>query len=123
MDNFLNQCPPRMSDARLFTDYRTATRREEYVKYINNIVRDDEYRLFLQQKAETIMDNEWNHYRKTKSCWTNQCLYNSPTRVHPSSFTNELKAYNSLKTQETKQKFACEPQNDYRATVTTGTTF
>ena len=60
MDNFFKNCPPKMNDSRHLTDYRTATRREEYIKYVNNVVRNDDHRLFLQQNADRFMNDEWN---------------------------------------------------------------
>lgn len=123
MDNFFKECPAKMSDGRLLTDYRTAVRREEYVKYINNIVRDDEYRLFLQGNAESIADNEWNYYKKNRSCWANECVHNYPTRVNPSSFVEEREKYDSLSNPNRQQKFVCAPKNDYRMSQTKSTKF
>ena len=40
-DNYFNNCPPIMSDGRLFTDYRTSVRANEYIKNINGIERDE----------------------------------------------------------------------------------
>ena len=69
MDNRYSGCPPKMSDGRLFADHRTATRTNEYIKYINNIKgSNDNYRLFLQDNAVKIMNKEWEHARQTKSC-------------------------------------------------------
>jgi hypothetical protein len=93
MDNFYNQCPPMMSDGRHFTDYKTATRRNEYIRYINNIVRDDQYRLFLQQNGEDIMDNVWDFHKKNTNCWANNCVHNYPTRVIPRQLAEERLAH------------------------------
>lgn len=123
MDNFFKECPAKMSDGRLLTDYRTPVRREEYVKYINNIVRDDEYRLFLQANAESIADNEWNYNKKNKSCWVNECVHTYPTRVHPPSFVEERMKHDLLSVPNRQQKFTCSPKNDYRMTQTKGTKF
>ena len=123
MDNFWKGCPAKMSDGRLLTDYRTAVRREEYVKFINNIIRDDEYRLFLQGNAESIADNEWNYYRKNRSCWVNECVHNYPTRVYPPWFAEEREKYDSLSNPNRKTKFVCAPKNDYRMAQTKETKF
>ena len=50
-----NVCPAKMDDGRYLQDFRSATRRDQYNKYINGIVRDDDYRLYLQQNGELIM--------------------------------------------------------------------
>ena len=123
MDNFWKGCPPKMSDGRLLTDYRTAVRRNEYVKFINNIIRDDEYRLFLQRNAEAIADNEWNYYRKNRSCWVNECIHNYPTRVYPPMFVEERLKYDSLSDPTRKIRFQCPPKSDYRMMETKDTKF
>ncbi|MBA42820.1 MAG: hypothetical protein CMF62_02285 [Magnetococcales bacterium] len=90
MDNFFQNCPPMMADGfRELTDYKMATRRNEYVKYINGIYRDDQYRLFLQQNGDKIMDNVWKYHRKNNSCWNTQCVHNYPTRQLPRQFGQE----------------------------------
>ena|ERR1700744_701928 len=122
-DNFFKGCPAKMEDARYLTDYRSAVRREEYVKYINGIVRDDDYRLFLQDNAETVMDKEWQYYRKNKSCWVNECIHNYPTRVFPPWFVEERLKYDSLHNPNRKVMFPCKPKSDYRMTDTKGTKY
>lgn len=125
MDNYYHKCPPMMSDGRLFTDFRTATRREETNKYINNIIRDDEYRLFLEQNADQIMDNIWDFNKKTKSCWQNECVHNYPTRVFPPWFVEERKAYDQLALPKDKRTkvYECQQFYDYRATQTKNTKY
>lgn len=117
MDNYFKQCPALMSDGRLFTDYRTPTRREEHIKYMNGVTRNDDYRMFLQQNAETIMDREWDSIKQTKSCNVNECIHNYPTRVNPPWFVEEINNFDSLP-KKNRKKFTCAPENDYRLTVT-----
>ena len=125
MNNFYKKCPPMMDDGRLFTDYRTAVRREETNKYINGIVRDDEYRIFLQDNAETIMDNIWDYNKKTNACWQNECVHNYPTRVYPPWFVQERKAYDDTHKPMAQRKvmYKCPAMNDYRVSQTKGTKF
>lgn len=118
MDNFYKQCPPMMSDGRLFTDHRTNVRMNEYIKYINDINRDDDYRIFLQDNAENILDNQWEHERKNKSCWANECIHNYPTRMYPGFFKRERKAADSMFNPQRTEKYPCRKFSDYRATVT-----
>ena len=68
VDNYFQGCPAVMSDGRIFSDYRTATRREEFTKYSNGIVRDDIYRLFLEDNADKIMDQTFQTYKQNDSC-------------------------------------------------------
>lgn len=114
MDNFWKNCPAKMEDGRHLTDYRTAVRREEYVKYINNIVRDDEYKQFLTTNAEKITKNEWDWFKQNKNCWTNECVHNYPTRVHPPWFVEEKQKYNSLANPNRLTQYTCPKMNDYR---------
>jgi hypothetical protein len=118
MDNFFKQCPAKMSDGRLFTDYRTATRREEYVKYINNIVRDDEYRMFQQCNADSIMDGEWKFNKSNKSCQVQECIHTYPTRMYPPWFVEQRLKYDSLYDPNRKTRYDCSPKPDYRMTHT-----
>ena len=59
MDNYYRNCPAKMDDGRFITNYKSSTCNNEYIKYVNGIVRDDDYRLFLQLNADKIMDSEW----------------------------------------------------------------
>jgi hypothetical protein len=116
MDNFYKSCPPMMSDGRFLTDYRTAVRREEYNKYTNNIVRNDDYRLFLQNNANTIMNNEWENSKKKNFCWVNECVHNYPTRVYPPWFVEERLRYNTVFSPNKTTYYKCQPKQDYRLT-------
>lgn len=116
MDNFFKGCPAMMSDGRLFTDYRTSIRTNEYIKYINGIERDDDYRLFLQSNAEQIMDNQWNEIKRTKTCNVNGCVHNYPTQMPSSLFIEEKKAVNDL--YNNSSKYVCQKFDDYRTTNT-----
>jgi hypothetical protein len=118
MDNFFKNCPPKMEDSRQLTDYRTATRREEYIKYVNNVIRNDDYRLFLQQNGNRFMDDEWNYYKNTGSCWTNECVHNYPTRVYPPWFVEERHRYDQLQKPVRNQIYKCSDKLDYRLTET-----
>lgn len=123
MDNFNKDCPAMMSDGRLFTDYRTSHRREMYNKAINGIVRDDDYRMFLQNKAETIMDRTWDFTKKTSSCAPNVCIHTHPTRSTPTLNYEEMRLYNAVRTGKYLKKMpACKKLSDYRMSVTKGGT-
>lgn len=119
MDNFFQNCPPRMEDqGRHLGDFKTATRRNEYIKYINDITRDDQYRLFLQLNGETILDREWKYHNKYNKCWVNDCVHNYPTRQNPRQFYQERAAYDSKYNLKTNQMMSpmrqCTNFKDYR---------
>lgn len=122
MDNFFQNCPPKMADqGRHLGDFQSATRRNEYVKYVNDIYRDDQYRLFLQKNGKEIMDREWAYHNKHNRCWVSDCVHNYPTRSLPRHLHQEMEAYNSIYNVNTNKKLApmrqCVPKQDYRMTT------
>jgi len=119
MDNYFQNCPPMMEDGgRHLGDYKTATRRNEYIKYINDIWRDDQYRLFLQLNGKEILDREMAYHNKYNRCWTNDCVHNYPTRQSPRHFVQERQAYDSIYNLNTNKKLAplrkCWALDDFR---------
>ena len=67
-DNKFFGCPPRMADGRHFTDYRPNC-------YVNNLIRAEnglqnsfQYRLFLSQNAEQLMDINRGHACQKNCC-------------------------------------------------------
>ncbi len=120
MDNFWKECPPKMNDGRFLQDFRTPDRREQYIKVINGITRDDEQRKFYQNNAETIMNREWDILREKHSCFTNCCIHNYPTRTTPGMNHEEMQNYNAVrknKLQKQDQKYpVCGKMADYRMT-------
>lgn len=111
MDNRVQQCPPMMSDGRLFTDWRSSSTREQYNKYINDIPSEYDYRAFLINNAQTIMDNEWTHIRKTRSCWDNSCIHTYPSRMYPPWMDEQRQKFNSVMK---GVQYECEQLNDNR---------
>jgi len=121
MDNFFQNCPPKMEDqGRQLSDFQSSTRKNEYIKYINNIYRDDHYRLFLQMNAKELMDREWAYNRINHSCWVSDCVHKYPLRVLPRQMWEERQVYDSITNMNTNKQLAplrrCEKFNDYRAT-------
>lgn len=127
MDNFYNGCPAKMEDGRFLTDYRTSNAREQYIKTINGFVRDDEYRMFLQQNGEQILDREWDHLKTTNSCPTTCCVHKYPTRTTHGTSYEELKMYNAIKSGKIKKTDAnyphCPKLPDYRISHTNKTQY
>ena len=118
MDNFYHNCPPMMSyGGRQFTDYKTPTRRNEYIKYINGITRDDQYRLFLQNNGVQIEDNIWNYHKTHDLCNINPCVHNYPTRNIPQHFVEEREAHDKRALnnyQSSEQNMGCSKYEDFR---------
>ena len=123
MDNFFHTCPPTMEDqGRHLTDFKTATRRNEYIKYINDIRRDDQYRLFLQLNGKKMMDNDWEWNKKHNSCWVNDCVHNYPSRVNLKQMAQERNLYDSIFNLNTNAQLKplrrCIKYKDYRLNPT-----
>jgi hypothetical protein len=115
MDNFYQNCPPKMDDARFTTNYRTDTCINEYIKYANGIVRDDDYRLFLQLNGEKMMNLEWETLKKNNSCFNNACVHTYPLRMDPRNFAQEKEKANLLfKANNLPESFKCPVYEDYR---------
>ena len=119
MDNYYKNCPPKMDDGRFTTNYKTDTSVNEYIKYMNGITRDDDYRLFLQINADKLMDSEWLYLRKNDSCWNNACVHNYPLRMNPKLFSQERERADSLFTKKfLNDNLKCQQFADYRMTKT-----
>ncbi len=119
MDNYWKNCPPKMDDGRFTTNYKTDTCINEYIKYVNGITRDDDYRLFLQLNATKMMDSEWIYFRQNDSCWNNACVHNYPLRMDPRNFSQERQNANLLfKTDSLPTDLKCPKYTDYRMTET-----
>ncbi len=119
MDNYYVNCPPKMNDGRFTTNYKTDTCINEYIKYVNGITRDDDYRLFLQLNATKMMDSEWAYLRKNDSCWNNACVHKYPLRMDPRDFSQErLRANLLFQRKVLPDDLKCERFADYRLTET-----
>ncbi len=119
MDNYYKNCPPKMDDARFTTNYKSDSSINEYIKYMNGITRDDDYRLFLQINAEKLMDSEWLYLRKHDSCWNNACVHKYPLRMDPRLFQQERENSNMLfQRKELPENLKCTKYSDSRMSET-----
>merc|ERR1712216_287808 len=119
MDNYFAGCPARMSDGRHLTDYRSSHKRELFNMQSNGISRSDDWRMFLQQNGEKLMDGEWCYMKNNHSCQQYPCFHEYGTKTTPGELHDEMKAYNSVKSGKSKAP-ECKQRSDYRATVTRG---
>jgi DNA-binding protein Fis len=115
VDNFYKSCLPKMSDGRNFTELRTDTRVNEYIKYLNGIQNHDIYRLFLQQNAHKMLDHEFMDYKQQGQCKQVSCIHHYPTRMSPYQFTEERLTFNASFDPAFKQH--CRQFNDYRLSL------
>lgn len=117
MDNYFQNCPPKMADGRHFQDFKTATRRNEYIKYMNGIVRDDDYRLMLQKNSNDILRRTVDFHNANTRCYPSGCVHNYGTRTTPSEFVKEMDMYNALndpRRQQLSNELQCKKRSDYK---------
>jgi hypothetical protein len=69
-------CPSLMQDSRIFTNYMSATKMNEYIKNINNITDNSQYRTFLQNNGVKIMKKEQEYSNNNKLCNLNNLQKN-----------------------------------------------
>ena len=114
MDNVYKNCPALMSDARFLTDYKSSTRRNEYIKYVNDIHRDDDLRVFLQKNGKNIADNVWNYHKKNNYCNVNGCVHARPSRNVPADLIKEKKDFDMLGAHNFQKMTPCTVGKDMR---------
>lgn len=107
-DNFHLGCPAKSGPGfRELGNFGPNVAMNEYIAAKNQLSRDDEYRLYLQQNAGHIIDNEWAFLREKQSCFPNECIFdNARTLVHPSIFNEEMKRWNSTRYVDSKKYFS-----------------
>lgn len=112
-DNFFKNCPAVM-DYSSFTDYRDATRREQYIRSINGVTNDYDYKRLLQQNATKIMNAEWAFMKMNYGCSANECIHTSPTSPPSGDFNVEMARYNKVRVNGDRAAAQCKPVIDYR---------
>jgi hypothetical protein len=77
MDNryFNRSCPPLMQDGRFITNFMESRIFEQIIRNVNNIESSHDFRAFLQQNGNTIMNRERAFMNKYNTCDVNgQCV-------------------------------------------------
>jgi len=122
MDNFWNGCPPKMSDGRFLQDFRTSSRREQYIRTVNDLQSNDAQRSFYQNNGEILLDREWETLKKNNKCFHNCCIHSYPTRTTPGMLHDEMRIYNCVRKGQlafTDTEYPhCKLRKDYRLTQT-----
>lgn len=107
VDNYFQNCPPMMQDqGRHLSDFQSDTRKNEYIKYINGIWRDDNYRAFLQNNGQTLLNREWAYNKMHNSCWNGPCVHRYPLSPSNRQMWQEREAYDSIFNVQTHNTFA-----------------
>lgn len=113
-DNYYLQCPAIMNESRQFTDFRTATVREQFNRHVNGFSRDDEMRNFYITNARTIMDATRKHIKNTSQCSEYKCLHENPTLSSNELDFQEFRNYNLVATGRAKKNDGeCAKPKDY----------
>jgi hypothetical protein len=70
MDNryYNYNCPPLMNDGRFINSYVRSSTFDQYVKNVNNIKTANEYRHYLQNNGNEIMNNIKAYLRQNNTC-------------------------------------------------------
>lgn len=78
MDNryFKSECPALMQDGRFITNFIPKRSFEQFIRNVNNINSSAEYRQFLQNNGETIMNKEREYMGKMNTCGVNGMCVN-----------------------------------------------
>jgi hypothetical protein len=77
MDNkyFQYKCPPLMQDGRFITNYIKSSTFEQFIRNVNKIDSAQEYKQFLQQNGDTIINRERAYCESVNTCPVNgRCL-------------------------------------------------
>lgn len=78
MDNryFNSECPALMQDGRFITNFIPKRSFEQFIRNVNNINTSSEYRKFLQNNGELIMNREKEFIEKNNTCGVNGMCVN-----------------------------------------------
>lgn len=70
MDNRYHKynCPPLMNDGRFLTSYVRSRVFDQYIRNINGVQSAQEYRHFLQNNGDQILNNLKGHLRENNTC-------------------------------------------------------
>lgn len=113
-DNYYKECPAVMNYSQI-TDYRQASVREQYVRNLNNMVSEHDYRNFLQKNGANIMNTEWSLLSNAYGCQPNVCIHTSPLHQTQKEQIIENKLYNAVRTGKVDPSVAkCPNYEDYR---------
>jgi hypothetical protein len=70
MDNryYAYKCPPLMQDGRFITNYTKNSTFEQFIRNINQIDSVQEYKQFLQENGDTIINRERAYLNNINTC-------------------------------------------------------
>jgi hypothetical protein len=79
--------PARMNDGRTFTDYRASSSVDDMIRYSNNVMSNYEYRQFLINNADEIMDVNRKYTEDkvgTRTCNAKEIPFHTTCDINPS---------------------------------------
>jgi len=92
MDNryYNYNCPPLMNDGRFLTSYVRSKVFDQYIRNVNNIDSSHQYKLFLQNNGDQILNNLKSYLRENNTCKIEgKCLPKSIPKTFDYNFLNE----------------------------------
>lgn len=115
MDNYYHTCPPKMDDGKFLTVYSTSSTYNEAIKQGLGIVRNDDYRVYLQKYGPAMVKKLWSEESFTNSCIiNNSCAHQYPLRQNPNDFYIEnLQANMQLTASTLPSTMACKIYDNY----------
>ena len=76
---FSYDCPALMQDARFITNYNRQRTKDQYIRGMNNIVSAQDYKDFLQQNGDNIINRERAYNEENYICKIDgKCMNISP---------------------------------------------
>jgi len=107
-------CPARMDDGRIFTDYRPSSSVDDMIRYSNNVMSSYEYRQFLINNATNIMDVNMNYTVDKVGCnscdapimpFHTECNINDHYSKCDTIDSNGIGIYNKIQNNYVKEEF------------------
>tara|TARA_B100001093_G_C26489216_1_gene868307 strand:+ start:459 stop:773 length:315 start_codon:yes stop_codon:yes gene_type:complete len=68
MNNKFGDCPARMSDGRIYTDYRPGCLLNNTIKVSNQLINNHDYRMYLTRNAKKIMNTNNKYIMYKYNC-------------------------------------------------------
>jgi hypothetical protein len=113
-------CPARMDDGRIFTDYRPSSSVDDMIRYSNNVMSSYEYRQFLINNATNIMNVNMNYTLDKVGCGScdaptmpfhTECKVNNHFSRCDTIDSNGIGIYNKIENFDIKEDFKNERNN------------
>jgi hypothetical protein len=100
-------CPALMQDARFITNYMDKRKFDQHIRTINNIVSAQDYKNFLQNNAEVLMNREQEYLLQLNTCDVNGACVPLSSMVNASGVQSSQVSQPSTLNEQTKNCSSC----------------